>query len=184
MKKYVRVLCYELNQGIEPPSLASIRLSFENTDSLCSYSEHWLVFSKNLHNSRLKSIPGSILRYICACMLGRFSHAQLIAILWTVACQASLSMRFSRQEYLSGLLFPSPGNLPDSGMEPASPALQMDASLLSHLGSPVRVNIALFHGKCWNLVQYVSLSTSTDFFFIIVHMYYIYKHWKSYSRML
>ena len=74
-------------------------------------------------------------------------------------------MRFPRQEYLSGLLFPSPGNLPDSGIEPASPALQTDASLLSHLGSPVRVNIALFHGKCWNLVQYVSLSTSTDFFY-------------------
>ena len=42
---------------------------------------------------------------------------------WTVACQALLSMEFSRQEYWSGLLFPSPGDLPDPGTEPTSPAL-------------------------------------------------------------
>ena len=72
MKKYVYVLCDGLNQGIEPPSLASIRLSFENTDSLCSYSEHWSVFSKNLHNSRLKSIPGS---KVHACMHAKSFHS-------------------------------------------------------------------------------------------------------------
>ena len=42
---------------------------------------------------------------------------------WTVACQASLSVRFSRQEYWRGLPFPSPGNLPDPGIEPVTPAL-------------------------------------------------------------
>ena len=42
---------------------------------------------------------------------------------WTVARQAPLSMGFSRQEYCSGLPFPSPGNLPDSGIKPASLAL-------------------------------------------------------------
>ena len=42
---------------------------------------------------------------------------------WTVACQTSLSMDFSRQEYWSGLRFPSPGDLPDPGIEPVSPAL-------------------------------------------------------------
>ena len=41
---------------------------------------------------------------------------------WTVACQASLSVGFPRQEYWSGLPFPPPGNLPDPGVEPASPA--------------------------------------------------------------
>ena len=46
--------------------------------------------------------------------------------LWTVACQAPLSMGFSRQEYWSGLPFPSPGDLPDPGIEPGSPALQAD----------------------------------------------------------
>ena len=43
--------------------------------------------------------------------------------LWTVACQAPLSRRFSRQEYESGLPFPTPGDLPDPETEPASPAL-------------------------------------------------------------
>ena len=43
---------------------------------------------------------------------------------WTVAHQAPLSMEFSRQEYWSGLPFPSPGDLPNSGTEPRSPALQ------------------------------------------------------------
>ena len=43
--------------------------------------------------------------------------------LWTIACQASLSMGFPSQEYCSGLPFPSPGNLPDPGIEPISPAL-------------------------------------------------------------
>ena len=49
---------------------------------------------------------------------------------WTIACQAALSMEFSRPKYWSGLPFPSPGNLPDPGIEPESPALQVD-SLLS-----------------------------------------------------
>ena len=46
---------------------------------------------------------------------------------WTVACQASLSMGFSRQEYWSGLPFPSPGDLLNSGTEPGSPTLQADS---------------------------------------------------------
>ena len=49
---------------------------------------------------------------------------------WTVAHQAPLSMGFSRQEYWSGLPFPSLEDLPDSGIKPGSPALQAD-SLLS-----------------------------------------------------
>ena len=45
---------------------------------------------------------------------------------WTVACQAPLSMGFSRQEYWIGLPFTSPGALPDPGIKPGSPALQAD----------------------------------------------------------
>ena len=48
---------------------------------------------------------------------------------WTAACQAPLSMGFSRQEHWSGLSFPSPGDLPDSGIEPGSPAWQADSLL-------------------------------------------------------
>ena len=55
------------------------------------------------------------------CMLSHFSHVQLFVTLWTVACQVPLSMRFSRQEYWSGLPFPPPGNLPNPGIEPTSP---------------------------------------------------------------
>ena len=50
-----------------------------------------------------------------------------LATPWTGACQAPLSMGFSRQEYWSGLPFPSPGDLPDPGIEPRSPALQADS---------------------------------------------------------
>ena len=49
------------------------------------------------------------------------------ATLWTVARQAPLSMGFPRQEYWSGLPFPSPGDLPNPGIEPGSPTLQADA---------------------------------------------------------
>ena len=55
------------------------------------------------------------------------SRVRLFAIPWTVVYQASLSMGFSRQEYWSGLPFPSPGDLPDPGIDPRSPALQADA---------------------------------------------------------
>ena len=50
--------------------------------------------------------------------------------------QAPLSMRFSRQEYWSGLLFCSPGDLPNSGIEPRSPALQADSLPIELRGSP------------------------------------------------
>ena len=55
------------------------------------------------------------------------SHIWLFAIPWTVVYQAPPSMGFSRQEYWRGLPFPSPGDLPDPGIEPRSPALQADA---------------------------------------------------------
>ena len=55
---------------------------------------------------------------------------------WTVACQAPLSMGFSRQEHWSGLLFASPGNLPNPGIEPGCPALQADSLLTELWGKP------------------------------------------------
>ena len=64
---------------------------------------------------------------------------------WPVACQAPLSVEFSRQEYSSGKLFPSPGDLPNPGMEPRSPSLQVDSfvvlftSLLSFLDTTYRL---------------------------------------------
>ena len=70
-------------------------------------------------------------------VLSHLIQVQLFAALWTVTCQAPLSMGFSRQEYCSGLPCPPPGDLPDPGIElvsPVSPALQVDSLPLRHWG--------------------------------------------------
>ena len=60
-----------------------------------------------------------------------------LATPWTVACQAPLSMGFPRQEYWSGLPFPTTlGGLPNPGVKPVSPALAGNSLPLSHLGNP------------------------------------------------
>ena len=79
------------------------------------YDHIYIYFKKNL--------PGLVFAPVCACV-----HAQLhncvqpFATLWTIAHQTSVSMRFPRQEYWSGLPFPSPSDLPDPRIEPTSPA--------------------------------------------------------------
>ena len=55
------------------------------------------------------------------------SRIRLFVIPWTIVYQTSLSMGFSRQEYWSEVPFPSPGDRPDPGIKPRSPALQADA---------------------------------------------------------
>ena len=65
------------------------------------------------------------------------SRVRLFGTPWTVAYQAPLSMEFSRQEYWSGLPFPSPGDLPDPGIKPGSPALQADALPSQPSGKPI-----------------------------------------------
>ena len=69
--------------------------------------------------------PGKFLRQFLK--VTSLSRVQLFATPWTVAYQAPQSMEFSRQEYWSGLPFPSPGDLPDPGIEPGSPTFQADA---------------------------------------------------------
>ena len=64
------------------------------------------------------------------------SRVQLFATPWTVAYQAPPSMGFSKQEYWSGLPFPSPGDLPNPGIEPGSPSLQVDALTSEPPGKP------------------------------------------------
>ena len=89
------------------------------------------------------------------------SHVRLFATSWTVACQTCHSMGFSRQEYWSGLPFPSPGDLPDPGIKPRSPTLQAD-SLPSELpGKP---------GNGWRnvvKVEFFLLSSKVTAFFSI-----------------
>ena len=60
------------------------------------------------------------------CFHEKWSCSVMCDSLWTVAYQVPTSVEFSRQEYWSGLTFPSPGDLPDLGVEPRSPALQAD----------------------------------------------------------
>ena len=67
-----------------------------------------------------------------------FSRLQLFATPWTIAQQAPLSMGFPRQDYWSGLPCPSPGDLPDPGIEPASPALADGFSTTETPGRPKR----------------------------------------------
>ena len=71
------------------------------------------------------------LHKVCVCVCARVrthAHSHSVvsdsATLWTIACQAPLSMGFSRQEYWSGLPFPPPGDLSDPGIEPMFPELQ------------------------------------------------------------
>ena len=66
------------------------------------------------------------------------SRVQLFATPWTIAYKAPLFTEFSRQEYCSGLPFPSPGDLPHPGIEPRSPALQADTSLSEPPGKPLK----------------------------------------------
>ena len=66
------------------------------------------------------------------------SCVRLFVTPWTVAYQTPLSTEFSRQEYWSGLPFPSSGDLPNPGIKPRSPALQVDALLSEPPGNPLR----------------------------------------------
>ena len=75
---------------------------------------------------------------VCSCACSVVSDS--FATQWTIACQASLSRGFPRQEYLSELPCPLPGDLPDPGVKPdspASPALQADSLPADHLGTQV-----------------------------------------------
>ena len=86
------------------------------------------VFSTLLHKiaahptSPIPFLPHSAFLFFIVpeCVLSHFTHVWLCATLWTIACQAPLSMRFSRQEYWSGLPFPPPRDLPNPGIKPAS----------------------------------------------------------------
>ena len=78
------------------------------------------------------------------------SSVRLFATPWTVAYQAPPSMGLSRQDYWSGLPFPSPGDLPDPGIEPGSPTLEAAALTSEPPGKPLvlrRVTAKGAHGE-------------------------------------
>ena len=69
-------------------------------------------------------------------LINRSVTSDSFEIPWTVALQAPVSVGFPRQEYWTGLPFPSPGNIPDPGTESTSPALKENSLPLSHLERP------------------------------------------------
>ena len=82
-------------------------------------------------------------------MPSHFSRVWFFATPWTVACQTALSVGFSRQEYWSGVSCSPPGGLPDPGIEPGSPTLQVDSLLSEPPGKPMNTGVgwhAFFQG--------------------------------------
>ena len=92
----------------------------------------WQIQATEVSNFKLKNVR----TWACRSLSQSLSLVELVVSPWTVAHQASLSMGFSRQEYWSGLPFPSPGDLPNPETEPASPALAGDFFTTEPLGSP------------------------------------------------
>ena len=85
-----------------------------------------------------------------ACMHpSHFSSVQLFVTPWTVAYEAPQSIEFSRQEYWSGLPFPSPGDLPNPGIKPRSPALQADSLPSKPPGKPRGDRYPPVYSICW-----------------------------------
>ena len=85
------------------------------------------------------------------CVLSHSSHVQLFATLWIVACQAPLSVEFSRQGYWSGQPFPSPGDLPDQG---SNPSLLLYRWILTMLATRELLANFLY---LWLVLEYASL---------------------------
>ena len=99
----------------------------------CFLKSSLLYISIYIHTDRCK---------IYVCVLSHFSHVRLFVTLWTVACQAPLSMEFSRQEYWSGLPCASPGDLPNPGTElgpPASNTLKANSLSAEPPGNPHKI---------------------------------------------
>ena len=100
----------------------------------------WSTHSKGLQVPVCLNITPQ-LKSVCESL----SRVRLFETSWTVARQAPLSMEFSRAEYWNGLPFPSPGDLPDPGIKPRSPALQADYLPSEPPGKPqLKGNIPLF----------------------------------------
>ena len=99
-------------------------------EALLSRRVFTILLSYLDHLSHINFLSGSLHYHDISYLMKTWSHScvGLFVIPWTiVACPTPLSMAFSRTEYWSGLSFPSPGDLLNPGMEPRSPALQVDS---------------------------------------------------------
>ena len=111
--------------------------------------------------------PPGLLLVTVSVHVKSLSHVQLFVTPWTLARQAPLSMGFFRQECWSGLPFPSPGDLPDPGIEPASPALTGGFFTTEPPGKPPVVGkwMLIFGEKraCPRVKNVLSLLTTFEF---------------------
>ena len=82
---------------------------------------------------------------MCVCVCQLLTRVRLFVTPWTVACQTPLSMGFSRQEYWSGLPFPSPGDLPNPGIQPGCPASQSDSLLSEPPGKISNISVCVYN---------------------------------------
>ena len=98
------------------------------------FPQQSLGHRSHLVRSQARSLVSS--PCMCVCTPSSFSHVQLFVTPWTVARQAPLSMGLPSQEYWSGLPWPPPGDLPDPGIEPGSPVLQVKYLPLNLWGRP------------------------------------------------
>ena len=148
MAPHSNTLAWKIPWTEEPGRLQSMGLLRVGHDSVTSLSLFTFVHWRRKWQSTPVFLPGESQgqRSLVGCpSMGshRVGHdwsdlvaAAAAATPWTLANQAPLSMGLSGQDYWSGLPFPSPGDLPDSGMEPGSPALRQILYRLSHQGSP------------------------------------------------
>ena len=103
---------------------------------------------------------------------GLVAKSYLFVTPWTAAYQAPLSMEFSRQEYWSGLPFPFPVDLPNSGIKPKSPALQVDSLPTEPPGSPTtseRPSMTV----SFNIGAPLSLSSKSHFLWTYSDFYFL-----------
>ena len=114
------------NPGIEPRSPTLLVGSLPDQPRGKPCFNKFITLVKISQISFLNATVPSTLAPSILLLLLLYSHEVMsdsFAIPWTIACQAPLAMGFPGQEYRSGLQFPSPGDLPDPGVEPTSPAL-------------------------------------------------------------
>ena len=103
-----------------------------NKMTYCIIKKITTVFFNIIVRFKTEISVSTLARQEVTCVLSHSVVSDFFVTLWTVAYQAPLSMKFSRQAYWSGLPFPFPGDLPGPGIEPKSPTLQVDSLLLSH----------------------------------------------------
>ena len=134
------------------------------------YSQNCLNDEKSFRRSYFVSTSFNVIFPLVLLLLNHFSHIQLLATPWTIACQAPLSIGFSRQEYWSGLTCPPPGNLPNKGIKPAS------------LTSPALAGRCFTTSATWEdyvcvcICMYVYIYTYIHMYVYIYIYMYLYTH--------